>query len=189
MRDSREEYKRHDHQADAGEDHRLAAEPIGDRLGISFLEEVPGTNTDVGSLNTNLDCTLVMKDSDKTDALPVWADFETGPTLDWDGLGYAVDRTRAGIVLASGNAFFRVSEGDDNQDHNADGDLGDIVVFRNPLTVCAPQFMATGSSLPADAIETDGVLGAAFLSSESMAGTDLNGDGDTTDVVARYFRF
>ena len=99
-------------------------------LGISFLEEVPGTNTDVGSLNTNLDCTLVMKDSDKTDALPVWADFETGPTLDWDGLGYAVDRTRAGIVLASGNAFFRVSEGDDNQDHNADGDLGDLVAAR-----------------------------------------------------------
>jgi hypothetical protein len=68
----------------------MGAEQIGDRLPLVFLEEVPGTNPDVGSLNTNVDCGLVQKDTDKNDGLPVWADFESGPTLDFDGVGFAV---------------------------------------------------------------------------------------------------
>jgi len=166
----------------------MAAAPVGDRLGMTFLEEVPGTNPDVGPLNTNLDCSLVPKDSDKTDALPVWPDFESGSTLDFDGLGYAIDPT-TGVVIASGFAFFRVSETDDNRDYNADGDTSDLVLFRNPLTVCAPAAMATSSSTGGDVITTDGVLGAAFLSSEAQAGIDFNSDGDATDLVVRYFRF
>lgn len=166
----------------------MAAESVGGRLGLVFLEEVPGTNTNVGSLNTNVNCAPVAKDSDKTDGLPVWADFESGPTLDFDGMGYAVDKANAGIELVDNFAFFRVSESDDNRDYNADGQINDIVLFRNPLTTCGPVPMATSSLVAGQAIETDGVRGAAFLSSETQADVDFNGDGDKTDLVARWFK-
>jgi hypothetical protein len=166
----------------------MAAEAVGSRLGIVFLEEVPGTNTDVGPLNTNVNCSFVQKDSDKTDGLPVWADFESGPTLDFDGMGYAVDKTNAGIQVSGNFAFFRVSETDDNRDYNSDGQINDVVLFRNPLTTCGPVPMATSSLVAGQAITTDGVTGAAFLSSETQAGEDFNGDGDETDLVVRWFR-
>jgi len=166
----------------------MAADAVGSRLALVFLEEVPGTNPDVGSLNTNLNCAFTAKDNDKTDGLPVWADFESGPTLDFDGMGYAVDKANAGIVLAGNFAFFRVSEADDNRDYNADGQINDVVLFRNPLTTCGPVPMATSSLVTGDVIVTDGSVGAAFLASESQAGEDFNGDGDETDLVVRYFR-
>src|SRR5262245_12928788 len=140
----------------------MAAESVNGRLGIVFLEEVPGTNPKVGSLNTNLDCGLVAKDSDKTDGLPVWADFETGPTLDFDGMGYAVDVNNAGIEIVGNVVFFRVSEAADNRDYNADGDKNDVVLFRNPLDACNPVPMATSSLVPGQVITTDRVRGAAF---------------------------
>jgi hypothetical protein len=168
----------------------MAAEQVGDRLGIVFLEEVPGeTNADVDSLNTNLDCALVAKDNDKTDGLPVWMDFESGPILDFDGVGYSVDLANAGIEIADGFAFFRVSEAADNRDYNNDTDKSDVVLFRNPLTTCAPVPMATSSLTASQVITTDRVAGAAFLSSETQAGIDFNDDGDSNDLVVRYFRF
>lgn len=167
----------------------MAAEAVDDRLALVFLEAVPGTNPDVGSLNTNLDCALVAKDSDKMDGLPVWADFEDGPTLDFDGVGYSVDLANAGIEIAVGFAFFRVSEAADGRDYNGDGQMNDVVLFSNPLLACAPLPMATSSIVPSQVITTDGQRGAAFLSSESQAGVDFNGDGDATDLVVRHFAF
>lgn len=168
----------------------MAADAVNGRLPLVYLEEVPGaTNPDLGSLNTNLDCNLVVKDSDKVDGLPVWADFESGPTLDFDGMGYAVDTANAGIVIASNFAFFRVSESADNRDYNNDGQINDVVLFRNPLTTCGPIAMATSSLITGPVITTDGVRGAGFLSSESQAGIDFNNDGDTGDLVVRFFRF
>jgi hypothetical protein len=168
----------------------LAAEAVGDRLPLVFLEEVPGeTNANVGSLNTNLDCDLVLKDSDKTDGLPVWADFEGGPTLDFDGVGYAVHQTNAGIEIAAGFVFFRVSEADDARDYNGDNQMNDVVLFRNPLTSCNPAPLGTASLVPGPVLITDRVAGGAFFTDEAMAGVDLNADGDMGDVVLRYFRF
>ena len=162
----------------------------GRRLGLTFLEEVPGTNPNVSSLNTNVDCGLVAKDSDKTDALPVWADFESGPVLDFDGVGYSVDSANPGIEITPNFVFFRVSEAADNRDYNADGVANDVVLFRNPLGSCGPVPMATSSTLPGPVIITDGTFfGAAFLSSETQAGVDFDGDGDTSDLVVRFFRF
>jgi len=166
----------------------MAGEAVEGRLALVFLEEVPGTNPDVGPLNTNVNCAFVQKDGDKTDGLPVWADFESGPTLDFDGMGYAVDKANAGIELSGNYAFFRVSEVDDNRDYNADGQINDVVLFRNPLTTCGPIPMATSSLVAGQAVVTDGVRGAAFLSSESQAGEDFNGDGDETDLVVRWFQ-
>ena len=167
----------------------MAPEAVDGRLGLSFLEEVPGTNPNVGSLNTNLDCSLVAKDADKTDGLPVWADFETGPTLDFDGVGYAIDKINAGIEIAGAFAFFRLSEVDDNRDYNNDGVANDVVLMRNPLTTCGPVPMATSSAVASQVIITDRDRGAAFLSSETQAGVDFNDDGDTNDLVVRYFLF
>ncbi len=167
----------------------MAPEPSESRLGLTFLEEVPGTNALIGSLNTNLRCDLVAKDTDKTDALPVWVDFEAGPTLDFDGIGYAVDPLNAGLVIANNHAYFRVSEAADNRDYNNDGAMNDSILFRNPLAQCNPIAMATSSGLQGFVIETDGARGAGFFSSEFQAGLDFNGDGDTNDLVVRYFLF
>lgn len=168
----------------------MAPEQVGDRLPLVFLEEVPGmTNPNLGSLNTNLDCALVVKDNDEIDGLPVWADFEGGPTLDFDGMGYAVHKTNAGIEIAAGFAWFRVSEADDNRDYNGDGQANDVVLFRNPLTSCNPAPFGTASLISGPVLITDRVAGAAFFADEAMASVDFNADGDTGDVVVRYFRF
>src|SRR5262249_17848031 len=129
------------------------------------------------------------KDNDVTDALPVWADFESGPILDFDGMGYAVDKNNPGIEIAANFAFFRVSESDDNRDYNNDGAKDDVVLFRNPLTTCGPVPMATSSTIASQVIFTDRLTGAAFFSSEAEAELDFNNDGDTSDIVVRYFRF
>ncbi|HEX6885370.1 MAG TPA: hypothetical protein VF530_18490 [Planctomycetota bacterium] len=168
----------------------LAPEPVGDRLPLVFLEEVPSmANPNLGSLNTNLDCALVVKDNDEADGLPVWADFESGPILDFDGMGYAVHKTNAGIEIAAGFAWFRVSEADDNRDYNGDGQANDVVLFRNPLASCSPAAFGTASLVSGPVLITDRVAGGAFFSDEALAGVDFNDDGDTGDVVVRYFRF
>jgi hypothetical protein len=164
----------------------MAPEPMDGRLGIGFQEEVPDLD-----LNNNVDCSLVTKDSpeDKTDSLPVWADVENGPTLDLDGLGYAIRADNAGIVVSKGTVFFRVSEADDNTDYNGDSDKSDFILMRNPEKSCSPKAMATAHNLAEPIIVTDGVSAAAFRSSEFAAQIDFNGDSDLLDIVVRYFRF
>ena len=157
------------------------------RLGIAFEESVPGANPLVGSLNNNSgDCTVIVKDTDVTDALPVWLDFEDGPTLDFDGLGFATVPDNAGLVVAQGFAHFRVSELDDNRDWNGDGVLDDVVLVRNPVLSCDPQILGVTTNAPGPAILT--LLfsnSAAFLST----GVDFDGDGMATELVVRHFAF
>jgi hypothetical protein len=164
----------------------LAEAEEEDRIGIGFQEEVVDLN-----LNNNLNCVATAKDGDKSDSLPVWADFEGGGAsiMDFDGLGYSVVSSNAGIVLASGFAFFRVDEAADGLDYNNDASADDVVLFRNPQLSCAPVPMATSSALTGPVIVSDGEQGAAFVSSELGAGLDFNGDGDTNDLVVRYFTF
>jgi hypothetical protein len=166
----------------------MAKDPVGDRLALTFLEQVPGTNLKVDSLNSNVECNLVPKDTDLVDALPVWVDFEEGPTLDFDGVGFAVDPAEAGIAIAGGYAFFRVSEAADNRDYTGDGDELDVVVMRNPLTTCGPFAMDPSTTIDQPVIESDGTFGGAYLTEEGP-GRDLNEDGDVTDLIVRYFLF
>jgi hypothetical protein len=156
-------------------------------LPATFLEEVPGSNPRVGSLNTNDRCGLLLKDNDVTDALPTWLDFNRSKTLDFDGVGYAVDRTNAGLVIAVGTVFFRVDEAADSRDYDRDGVLDDIVLMRNPTHFCGPVPMGPVGRQQGPVIVTDGFQGALFLGDETQSGDDFNGDGDSNDLVVRYF--
>jgi hypothetical protein len=160
----------------------------GGRLLLAFEEEVPGTNPLVPSLNNNLDCGFVAKDADLVDSLPIWADFE-GQVLDFDGTGFALDPTNEELAVGGAQIFFRVSEAEDSHDHNGDGDLSDTVILRNPVFSCAPRLVGEASALPGPCIVSEGTTGGAFVSSEASAGEDLNEDGDTNDLVVRYFLF
>ena len=155
------------------------------RLGVAFEESVPGINLN----NFSLGCDVVTKDSDTIDSLPVWMDFEAGPTLDFDGVGFAVEADAAGIVVSRGWSFFRVSELSDNVDWNQDGDMNDLVVLRNPVASCLPRILGTAHPEETDAVFTDDLRGAAFYTSEFAANEDLNGDGDANDTVLRHFVF
>ena len=169
----------------------MAEDSQSGRLGIAFQESIPAGNPNIVTLNNNLNCGFEQKDADSLDSIPVWADFPGvpgfGSVLDFDGIGYAIDASDAGIVIARGFAFFRVDEAADNRDYNNDGVANDFVLFRNPLSACAPVSMATSSNIDGPSIITDGLRGAAFLSSEAQAGIDFNGDGDTQDLVIRFF--
>ncbi len=165
----------------------LAPEEEDGRLGMVYQEEVP-----LQSINVDLFCDLVMKDIDANDSLPIWADFEFGPILDFDGQGYALLESDPGVTQARFFAFYRVSEMlDGDQDYNNDGDTNDVILFRNPQTQCGTVAMGTSSVLPPPnpAIITDGDRGGVFISDEALAGVDLNGDGDLSDLVPRYFLF
>ncbi|HED66521.1 MAG TPA: hypothetical protein ENJ09_13325 [Planctomycetes bacterium] len=166
----------------------MADEEEFGRLAVAFLESLPGTNPLVPSLNVNVDCDLVLKDNDLTDALPIWLDFEKR-VLDFDGFGMALDSVNPEVDLGGAQAFFRVSEAEDSYDHNGDGDLADIVLFTNPFGTCRPRFLTTASNLPGPAIHTDGLRAAAVFVDESLDGEDYNGDGDALDLVVRSFEF
>jgi len=165
----------------------MAKEDSNSRLGLAFQESVPGV-----TLNVDFLCDLLTKDADATDSLPVWADFEGGlPILDFDGQGYAILEADPGIVISNGWVFYRVSESADNFDYNNDSDENDVILFRNPQTTCSTHAMATASTLPGDnpVVETDGVTGCVFMTSEFQAGIDMNEDGDTNDLIPRWFTF
>ncbi|MEM7308496.1 MAG: hypothetical protein AAF682_17575 [Planctomycetota bacterium] len=164
----------------------MAAEQSEGRLGMALMEETFGI-----SVNVDLFCDFEEKDTDAIDSLPIWADFESGPILDFDGQGYALLESDPGIVQARGFVFFRVSESADAFDYNNDGDTNDVILMRNPQAQCSTVAMATASSLGGDnpVIVTDGAQGAVFISSEFQAGEDFNGDGDVNDLVPRYFVF
>jgi hypothetical protein len=165
----------------------MAAEPSEGRLGMGFEESVPGV-----TLNVDLLCDFLEKDTDTLDSLPVWADLESGGSiLDFDGQGYALHAIDPGITIAKGWVFYRISESADNLDYNGDTLLTSQILVRNPQLTCNTTIMATASSLPGQnpVVVTDGLTGGVFLASEFQALVDFNDDGDIDDLVPRWFRF
>jgi hypothetical protein len=154
---------------------------------MGFEESVPGV-----TLNVDLLCDFLEKDTDTLDSLPVWADLESGGSiLDFDGQGYALHAIDPGITIAKGWVFYRISESADNLDYNGDTLLTSQILVRNPQLTCNTTIMATASSLPGQnpVVVTDGLTGGVFLASEFQALVDFNDDGDIDDLVPRWFRF
>lgn len=128
-------------------------------------------------------------DDDKIDSLATFARFQSALDLDFPGPTVATVPANAGIVIANDFGFFRVDEADDDRDWNGDGDKTDVMLFRtNPQTMQNTNVLAVLSDLPRPAVESGGTIGVAFVSNEAMAGVDFNLDGDTADLVLRWFR-
>ena len=164
----------------------MADEELEGRLGIAFDESVPGANASVGSRNNNVDCREILKDTDVVDALPVWMDFEAGPTLDFDGVGFATLRDNTGLVVSQAFAYFRVSELEDNRDWNEDGDLDDLVLARNPIISCDPEIIdVTVPFVGPSIFAVDFAQSACFFST----GIDFDGDGNANELVVRHFDY
>ena len=161
----------------------LAREQANSALGVGFLE---GTNNE----NLNRGCTGVLKDADTTDVLPVWVRFNSSNQLIVNGTGFALETGNTGIVVFGGRVYFRVSEAADNVDYNNDGQLDAAILMRIPQGACEPVAMSVLNSVAVPSIVTsNGATGAVFLCDEAQADLDLNGDGDQSDFVLRYFRF
>ena len=135
-------------------------------------------------------------DGDLVDSIPTFPAVHTGSTLRFPGIGVAVSSTNAGIVMAAGVGYFRVSEAEDGgTDINTDGDSNDFTLMRVGVTTSEPPVhMGTLNSLAGPAVQFDSKAAPKFgvlLFQESMqgaSGTDINNDGDATDYVPRYFR-
>jgi hypothetical protein len=142
-------------------------------------------------LNLNAGCTAVLKDNDETDSLPAWLRYDAqDDALIIAGLGWALQALNGGVVIRSGTAFFRVSENADNFDWNDDGDESDFVLFRSPVTACAPTNMGTLNNLPGTpSIYGGSAVGGVFFASETAQNSDLNGDGVISGLAARFFPF
>lgn len=163
----------------------MAAEPTEQRLGIGFQESVQG-------LSLNSACRdLSFADPDAQDELPVWLRF-SGSLLLAPGVGFAAAQGSTGLVVARGLAYFRVDEALHGVDVDGDGAADDLVLVRNPIFACEPGalFRVVPDGTPdgsAPVIFTDGLVGAAFVASETDAGQDLNGNGFVGEDVLLYF--
>ena len=145
-------------------------------------------------LNLNLGCTGVVKDNgtaDTEDTIAAWMRFDSAnQEMILAGVGWAVQSSNSGMVLAGNNAFFRVSESEDGFDWNADSDLNDFILFRSLIATCEPTNMGLLNTQPGEsAIRTDGSIGAAYTADEALSGVDLNGDGVVSGYAVRTFRF
>ena len=120
----------------------------------------------------------------------------SGSTLIFPGVKIAVDKDNAGVVVARSIGFYRVSEAEDSRDWNGDGDENDFVLFRTSLSESTSAFTAPIAGIERPAVLVNGTeaspITAAFLTDEQAISTgtsDLNGDGDSLDLVLQYFRF
>lgn len=166
----------------------MGDQPDRARLDVALEERVLGNN-----INSHTP-PVPGEDTDTNDSVPTFAQF-SGNTLTFPGVAIAVEGDNGGIIVARGFGFYRVSEAEDSRDWNADGDETDFVLFRTSLTQGTSQQMgalnnATQLAVRFNTRENPSI--GAFLASEALqgaGGTDFNNDGDTLDLVVRYFNF
>lgn len=156
----------------------MAERPARDRLNATYQEEVHGAPINTGG------------DSDETDSIPVFSRFDPIDDLDFPGPPVAGRANNAGIAISDNDvAFYRVDENADARDWNGDGDKQDLVLFRTTVsTLQNSNFLGVLNNLQRLAVDLGGTIGAAYLADEAMANTDFNQDGDTADLVLRWFR-
>jgi len=162
------------------------------RLNVALEEEIEGVN-----INRH-DPPIAGEDTDTLDSVPTFGYFTGSPLrISFPGVAIGVQNANAGIVVARNHGFYRVSEAEDSRDWNQDGLETGFVLFRTSLIQGVSNRMGPLNSLPGrNAIEVNpeesSPIGAVFLADEQLqgaAGTDLNGDLDTADLVISYFRF
>ncbi|MFT5049741.1 MAG: hypothetical protein ACI8QZ_001134 [Chlamydiales bacterium] len=151
------------------------------RLLIGRPEDVDGTNENV----------VFGADADTLDSLPGFLQF-SGTRLSFPTARLAVESGNAGVVIAGGLGFYRVSESEESLDWNQDGDMSDFILARSTFSSGFTTFIGVINDLAGrNAMEVDpdgATVGAAIISDERLTGTDLNGDGDSMDYVLRHFR-
>ena len=149
------------------------------RLGVAYAESSNGV--------------VLNGDGDTLDSVPTFADLIPGSPrrLSFPGAGLALVQDNAGISLANGWGFFRVSETAHGFDVNANGQPDDVLLFRLGLGNGVLANMGALNTLDRPSIETeaDGIgQGAAFLFDETIIGSNISGDNDALDLVPRFFR-
>ncbi len=163
----------------------MAEQPDRGRLKVAFPENVGGVNLNAGFPP------VPGGDTDVLDSLPTFPDFSTPTTLSIPGVAIAVDRDEAGIVIAKGHGFYRVSEAEDSRDWNGDGDKLDTGLWRTSLTTSTSQWLSDLNTIPARlSVEVNPQEAspehAAFIADETMRGLDFNSDGDALDWVVMW---
>ncbi len=133
-------------------------------------------------------------DTDTTDSMPTFADMASSTTMVFPGVAIAVRADNAGIGLGKSVGFYRVSEAADNRDWNGDGDKTDYILFSTGITDGVSRNLGILNNIARQAAQFDveAPSGLAYIVDESMAGptgADLNGDGDTLDLVVRFLHF
>src|SRR5262249_30154521 len=166
--------------------------PDRTHMNLALEEKVMGVN-----INAHVP-PIAGEDTDTLDSVPTFPVFTGSPTfLGFPGIAIAVQTGNSGIALARNFGFYRVSEAEDSRDWNADGLETGFVLFRTSLSQGVSASMGALNSIanrPAIDYNTDesSPVGCAFLADEQYqgaGGTDLNNDGDATDLVISYFIF
>ena len=161
----------------------MAQRPERDRLPVTFPEAYFGAAG--GDING---------DGDILDVVPTFSWFSpSGTELDFPGPPIAVAQANAGITIAGSLGFYRVDEAADSRDWNGDGDTNDMVLFRTVVqTLLGSFFISTLNTIPGPAVfrpdPNFSEVTISFIADEVMDGVDYNGDGDTADLVMRWFR-
>jgi hypothetical protein len=168
--------------------------PRSSRVGVGLLEQSVRQNLNRGCLDVDKDGVVGDGNFDLDDTIASWIFY--GFAVDAmfvAGVGWAVESGNSGLIVVAGQAVFRVDENADGFDWNADGDVGDQVLFRSFVNACDSRNMGTLNDVPGlDAIVTSGLGGALYLVDESavgQTGTDLNGNGAVAGYAVRNFRF
>lgn len=131
-------------------------------------------------------------DGDNADSVPTVPVTLSANVLSFPGVQFATNAANAGITVEQNVGFHRVSEAAQGAtDLNGDGDATDQVLQRFSLTGAFERTtMGTLNTIDRPAVEFGPGTAefGAFLFEEFERGVDLNGDGDTSDFVVRYFR-
>jgi hypothetical protein len=175
-------------------------------IGASWMTETPDrTHLDLALeekvMGVNINCHIPPipgEDTDTNDSVPTFPLLTGSPTyLGFPGIAIAVQTGNSGIVIARNIGFYRVSENEDSRDWDSDGLETGYVLFRTSLTQGVSTSMGPLNSIagrPAVEFNTEesSPVGCVFLADEQYlgaGGTDLNTDGDATDLVISYFTF
>jgi hypothetical protein len=153
------------------------------RLLLGFQEIVFGQSLNPG-------------DNDLFDDVPVFARFDPAnpDDMDFPGPPIAVETNDANIVLGGVFAFYRTSEGSSSKAFNGDNDRLDNFLSRTKVDDArkSHQLLMLENSPqagdPSATILGASDFGAAWIALEFRDKRDWNGDGDTQDLVIRWFR-